>query len=190
MSLGQSSGSFTGSANRPGPDWLWGSLGLGFAASSAAFAAYMIVIGPPARDPHGADFGVFAKFDHRPRFAGMVTATPDPGLPGAGTATSDPPQAIDYVPTGAIAKGAPKPLGLAPASPLVEAIRTGRANPLVDFVLRDVFDGKALVEGRDRLALVRPGSMLEGAGEVLSIERQRDAWVVVTRGGVIGARPR
>ena len=57
--------------------------------------------------------------------------------------------------------------------------------PLPGFTVRDVFDGHALVESRSSLSVVKPGSVLDGAGQVLSIERRGDLWVVLTDKGLI-----
>lgn len=54
------------------------------------------------------------------------------------------------------------------------------------WVLRDVYDGMALVEGRGGgLREVEPGEYLPGAGQVRSIERRGRSWVVLTSRGVI-----
>lgn len=73
----------------------------------------------------------------------------------------------------AVAAADPKP---APARPAT-----------VDgWVLRDVYDGMALVEARrGGLREIAPGEYLPGAGEVRSIERRGRSWVVMTSRGVI-----
>ena len=53
------------------------------------------------------------------------------------------------------------------------------------YVLREVYNGIALVEGRRGLMEVGPGDNLPGAGRVRSIERRNRQWVVVTSNGVI-----
>ena len=54
------------------------------------------------------------------------------------------------------------------------------------WVLRDVYDGVALVEARGGgLREIAPGEYLPGVGEVRSIERRGKAWVVLTSRGVI-----
>jgi len=55
-----------------------------------------------------------------------------------------------------------------------------------DYVVRKVFDGVALVEGRRGIVEVEPGSTLPGAGRVEEIRRQDGRWVVITSKGVIG----
>jgi hypothetical protein len=56
---------------------------------------------------------------------------------------------------------------------------------LDDYVVRKVFDGVALVEGRRGIIEVEPGSTLPGAGRVEEIRRQDGRWVVVTNKGLI-----
>ena len=54
------------------------------------------------------------------------------------------------------------------------------------WVVRDVYDGMALVEARrGDLREISPGEYLPGAGEVRSIERRGRSWVVLTSQGVI-----
>ena len=78
---------------------------------------------------------------------------------------------------------------------LGEAARGGRgeADPkgaaeariLTSYTLVDVSNGTARVESVDGLRQVRPGSVLPGAGRVISIERSEGEWIVVTTKGVI-----
>jgi hypothetical protein len=53
------------------------------------------------------------------------------------------------------------------------------------YVVRRVFDGVALVEGRRGIIEVEPGMSLPGAGRVEEIRRQDGRWVVVTNKGLI-----
>jgi hypothetical protein len=57
-----------------------------------------------------------------------------------------------------------------------------------NYVLRDVFRGGAIIEGRHGLIEVAPGATLPGAGRVRSVERRDGRWVVVTTTGLIEAR--
>lgn len=67
----------------------------------------------------------------------------------------------------------------APSKPVKTAV-------LDTYVLRDVYSGIALVEGRTgSVREVVPGESLPGAGEVRSIERRGRTWVVVTSRGII-----
>jgi hypothetical protein len=57
-----------------------------------------------------------------------------------------------------------------------------------NYVLREVADGVALIEGPDGLREVWPGRGVPGAGKVVSIERQGGKWVVITSEGLIEFR--
>lgn len=84
--------------------------------------------------------------------------------------------------TGAIAKPAAAP---APAP----AASAPNRLPLVDgWVLREVADGIATVQGRPGIFDVIPGDPLPGVGRVDAIRRQDGRWVVVTSRGLIVAR--
>jgi hypothetical protein len=59
-------------------------------------------------------------------------------------------------------------------------------NQIVDgWVLREIYDGRALVENRFAIFEVGPGSQLPGIGRVEGIRRQDGRWVVVTPRGLI-----
>ncbi|WP_424627897.1 hypothetical protein [Bradyrhizobium sp. SYSU BS000235] len=61
--------------------------------------------------------------------------------------------------------------------------------PIVDgWVLRQVLDGAATVQGRQGIFEVIPGDPLPGVGRVDAIRRQDGRWVVVTSRGLIVAR--
>jgi len=47
------------------------------------------------------------------------------------------------------------------------------------WVLRRVYDGAALIEGRDGIVEVEPGMITPGLGRVEAIKRQDGRWVVV-----------
>lgn len=56
------------------------------------------------------------------------------------------------------------------------------------WVLRDVYDGMAMIENRNRrLVEIGPGDTLPGAGRVEAIERRGRTWVVITSKGLITA---
>jgi len=58
--------------------------------------------------------------------------------------------------------------------------------PIVEgWVIRDVFDGRAMVEGRSGIYEVGPGVPLPGVGRVEAVRRQDGRWVVVTPKGLI-----
>ncbi len=80
--------------------------------------------------------------------------------------------------TGSIApKPAPMVLGTAPST---------LQHPIVQgWILRRVYDGTALVEGREGIIEVEPGTPLPGLGRVEDIRKQDGRWVVLTSKGLI-----
>ncbi|HEX9214956.1 MAG TPA: hypothetical protein VF901_30955 [Bradyrhizobium sp.] len=82
----------------------------------------------------------------------------------------------------ATAAAAPAP---APAAPKTEL---GRLPTVEGWVLRDVSNGGALIEGRGGLYEVYAGDPIPGVGRVDAIRRQDGRWVVVTSKGLIVAR--
>jgi hypothetical protein len=62
-----------------------------------------------------------------------------------------------------------------------------KSEPVDGWVLREVYNGAALVESRNRrLYEVMPGGILPGVGKVEAIERRGARWVVLTDKGFIG----
>ncbi|MBR0818650.1 hypothetical protein [Bradyrhizobium liaoningense] len=82
----------------------------------------------------------------------------------------------------ATAAAAPVPV---PAAPKTEV---GRLPTIDGWVLRDVANGGALIEGRGGLYEVYAGDPIPGIGRVDAIRRQDGRWVVVTSKGLIVAR--
>ena len=80
--------------------------------------------------------------------------------------------------TGSIApKTIPMVLGTPPANlkqPTVQG-----------FALRRVYDGAALIEGRDGMFEVEPGVVAPGLGRIEAIKREDGRWVVVTARGIV-----
>jgi hypothetical protein len=61
--------------------------------------------------------------------------------------------------------------------------------PIVQgWVLRRVYDGAALIEGRDGIIEVEPGIVAPGLGRIESIKRHDGRWVVVTSRGLVVGR--
>ncbi len=90
--------------------------------------------------------------------------------------------------TGSIAP--PLPASVPSPAPSVAAPATqfGRL-PIVDgWVLREVADGGALIEGQQGVYQVFAGDPLPGVGRIEAIRRQDGRWVVVTTRGLIVAR--
>ena len=64
----------------------------------------------------------------------------------------------------------------------------GRLPTVEDWVLQDVADGGALIEGRQGIYEVYAGDVVPGLGRIDAIRRQDGRWVVVTSKGLIVAR--
>ena len=99
--------------------------------------------------------------------------------------------AIDRVERRIAVAAATETTGSIPEPPLPQPspIREAAKAPIVSgWVLRNVYDGTALVEGRGGMVEVVPGDPLPGAGRVEAIRRQDGRWVVVTSKGLIVAR--
>ena len=95
--------------------------------------------------------------------------------------------------TGSIAapaRTAAAPLPVAPPTPTaaVEPKAAPKPATVEGWMLRDVYGGVALLEGRaGGLREVAPGQFLPGVGQIQSIERRGRSWVVVTSRGIIEA---
>ena len=64
---------------------------------------------------------------------------------------------------------------------------SGTRNPqlITNWVVRDVYDGIALVESPRGSIEVTPGETIPGAGTVRAIERRGAGWIVITSRGVV-----
>jgi hypothetical protein len=85
--------------------------------------------------------------------------------------------------TGSVSHPATTAAAAAPSKPEV-----GRLPKVKDWVLRDVDNGYALIEGRRGLYEVYAGDPVPGLGRVDAIRKQDGRWVVVTSKGLIVAR--
>ncbi len=79
-----------------------------------------------------------------------------------------------------------KPVHVAEAKPPINATN-GQRNPqlITNWVVRDVYDGIALVESPRGSIEVTPGETIPGAGTVKSIERRGTGWIVITNLGLV-----
>jgi hypothetical protein len=84
--------------------------------------------------------------------------------------------------TGSIATVAPPP------QPQAEPIKAAGPPVLEGWVVRSVYNGAALIQGRFGAVEVERGDTLPGLGRIENIRRQDGRWVVVTSKGVIMAR--
>jgi hypothetical protein len=85
--------------------------------------------------------------------------------------------------TGSISPPAAAPVPLPAPKPEVARLPTVQG-----WVLRDVVDGGALIEGRRGMYEVYVGDPVPGVGRVDAVRRQDGRWVVVTSKGLIVAR--
>jgi hypothetical protein len=74
------------------------------------------------------------------------------------------------------------------APPAATGSQPGIIPVIEGWVLRNVYGGSALVEGRPGLIQVMPGDNLPGVGRVESIRREDGRWAVVTTRGLIVSR--
>lgn len=72
-------------------------------------------------------------------------------------------------------------------------LRRSRPQLITNWIVRDVYDGIALVESPQGAVEVAPGEVIPGAGRVLPIERRGAGWIVITNRGLVdsgGYQPR
>jgi hypothetical protein len=155
-------------------------IGLTAAVASSTFAYYAISDSDLTTDLSGADRIVaFPKITHRDGETGMAEVASAPHF-----SPEDP--NIDMT-TGSIPLKSIEQSD--PASAAVRNPDSTHSNPvglhLSDYVLRQVVRDRVMVSNGNRAYWVRLGSILPGAGRVLSIERQGLKWTVVTAHGVI-----
>ena len=86
--------------------------------------------------------------------------------------------------SGAAAAGKQAQLAVAPAKPPLETAK-GHPQLITNWVVRDVYDGIALVESPRGSIEVAPGEIIPGAGMVKSIERRGAGWIVITSRGLV-----
>ena len=90
------------------------------------------------------------------------------------------PQA-DRTPTATIAP----PAAVAPPAAAKAAVKPAAPKRYGAYVLRDINDGVAMVEGADGVEEVEPGDRLPGGARVQRFERRGNGWIVLTDRGFI-----
>ncbi len=155
-------------------------IGLTAAVASSAFAYYAISRSNLTTDvPSVERIVAFPKITHRDGETGMAEVAPAPHF-----SPEDP--NIDMT-TGSIPLKSIEQSDLGSAA--VRNPDSTRSNPVAlrvgDYVLRQVVRDRVMVSNGNRAYWVRPGSILPGAGRVLSIERRGLKWTVVTARGII-----
>jgi hypothetical protein len=91
----------------------------------------------------------------------------------------------DVMTTASIPATAPQTTGVAPLAMAPVEPQKKPPQYLTNWVVRDVYDGIALVESPEGAIEVMPGDMIPGAGMVKSIERRNGGWIVVTSRGLV-----
>lgn len=112
-----------------------------------------------------------------------LRATP-PAAPAQAAAAVPARETTGSVAPAQIATGAAAP----PPAPAAPKTEVGRLPTIEGWVLRNVANGGALIEGRGGLYEVYAGDPIPGIGRVDAIRRQDGRWVVVTSKGLIVAR--
>ncbi|HEY5226150.1 MAG TPA: hypothetical protein VIJ06_05095 [Methylovirgula sp.] len=74
-------------------------------------------------------------------------------------------------------------------APTVSSTAQAKKTPklLVNWVVRDVYRGVALIDGPEGTIEVARGDPIPGAGTVESIERKNGGWILVTSRGIVGS---
>ncbi|MGH6851187.1 MAG: hypothetical protein ACREDD_12200 [Methylocella sp.] len=85
---------------------------------------------------------------------------------------------------GKAAAGKQAQIAALPAKPPLENAK-GHPQLITNWVVRDVYDGVALVESPRGSIEVAPGEIIPGAGTVKSIERRSGGWIVITSRGLV-----
>jgi hypothetical protein len=110
-----------------------------------------------------------------------ASAAPTPAPAAVAAAPAAPKESTGSIQTANAAAAAPVPL----PAPKPEIARL----PTVEgWVLRDVGNGSALIEGRQGIFEVYAGDPIPGLGRIDAIRKQDGRWVVVTSKGLIVAR--
>jgi len=87
--------------------------------------------------------------------------------------------------TSTVGKTAKAESGSASKQPVPKAEGEAKPKLITSWVVRDVYDGVALVENQYGSLEVSPGETIPGAGRVKSIERRGSGWVVITSHGLV-----
>jgi hypothetical protein len=116
--------------------------------------------------------------------ADMTPKAPIPSATEAAIRDVAPAPAPPTLPTPTPVAATPVAAPPAPPAPPVKQVKN---EPIDGWVVREVYDGAALVEGQNRrLYEVVPGGVVPGVGRVEAIERRGSRWVVLTDKGIIG----
>jgi hypothetical protein len=163
--------------------------------SEAAVTALQKTLAEEKAQAQSATQNLQAKIDKiqaQAKVQAQVLAQPQPQQPDskAHMLPAPPARPVDHSPTATIANppastdAEAKP-GAATPPVVVAKLQAPTQKPYRAYVLRDVNDGTAVVEGREGIEEVGPGDTLSGGARVQRIERRGRGWVVVTDRGFI-----
>jgi prefoldin subunit 5 len=79
----------------------------------------------------------------------------------------------------------PPQVSAASAKPADDIDAPKKPRLITNWIVREVYDGTALVESPRGAIEVAPGEMIPGAGRVKSIERRGSGWIVITSEGIV-----
>jgi hypothetical protein len=108
--------------------------------------------------------------------------------PAAAPAVAAVATAVPKETTGSISAAQTAPTATQQAAATLPKTEVGRLPTVDGWVLRDVADGGALIDGRRGVYEVYAGDFIPGLGRIDAIRRQDGRWVVVTSKGLIVAR--
>jgi uncharacterized protein YidB (DUF937 family) len=137
----------------------------------------------PQRDFETKLSQVFERLDRiEHQIAGPVATAPLGAAPIQGAASARKPAQMAAAP--------PKPPAFDPSQdPAGPGSRQSRPQLITNWVVRDVYNGIALVESPHGSIEVTPGETIPGAGTVISIERRGAGWIVITNRGLVDSAP-
>lgn len=109
---------------------------------------------------------------------------------GAAVAVRSAPAAAPSISATPAARSATAPVETprSAASPALNVQGLSEARKVPNWVVREVVNGKAMLQGPRGVIGVSRGDLVPGVGRVQSIARQGGHWIVATKNGVIGAR--
>ncbi len=124
------------------------------------------------------------RLDHMERAALIPTTTASVAAPTAPETVTKPAQ-TPLPPVKAQTSAQPQVVASrqTPTSNPAVPVSSEKSQPVANWVVRDVYDGIALVEGPHGAIEVIEGETIPGVGTVKSIERRGSGWIVVTSRG-------
>lgn len=150
-------------------------LGVAAAFGSAAFATFMISQNGSQHGVRGVEHQSILVRARRARLSGFHSYTSNSEDRFAVT------RALDYDTTGSISiKDVRTPVKNTVPTSNIEGSAAFKSGGTSSYRLRFVHNGGAVLQGERGFYIARRGTVLPGAGKVLSIGRLGDGWIIVT----------